>query len=470
MKKVLYTLMCLFAILAASVGLRAQEITITVNPGWTWICYPYETTMGINEAFEDFIPMDGDIVKSQSASAYYHNGQWRGGLSQFTPGGGYLYYSTRTETTSFVFAPPYNVSVTTVMPTNITAVNAVCGGIIVLPEDARVFQYGLCWDSIPTPDLDDGHTSNYAYSGDFINCMDGLIPNTTYYVRAYMVWDNGLIYGDEVSFNTENDNIGLVPTGALSGLFSVSDSQQVFFSQGNLQYIGSASWKFAEHQWDCLGTTTGQNSSTQNVVRDLFGWGTSNYNHGAVCYQPWNTSTTQSNYYVYGQYNYNLYDQTGKADWGYNAISNGGNQTNKWRTLSTNEWNYVFNVRSTPSGIRFAKAKVNNVNGVILLPDYWSTAYYSLNEINSNTASFSSNIISESQWSALEQHGAVFLPAAGDREGTSVYSVGVTGYYWSSSYSSSLAYLVRFNDTSLGTRLTHYRSYGCAVRLVRNAE
>ena len=32
-----------------------------------------------------------------------------------------------------------------------------------------------------------------------------------------------------------------------------------------------------------------------------------------------------------------------KADWGvYNAISNGGNTPNKWRTLTVSEWQYLF--------------------------------------------------------------------------------------------------------------------------------
>ena len=40
------------------------------------------------------------------------------------------------------------------------------------------------------------------------------------------------------------------PVGAINGLFSVSATQQVYFSKGNLQYIGSAAtpyWQFAEN-------------------------------------------------------------------------------------------------------------------------------------------------------------------------------------------------------------------------------
>ena len=262
------------------------------------------------------------------------------------------------------------------------------------------------------------------------------------------------------------------PTGAIAGLFSVSNTTQVYFSQGNLQYIGSAAtpyWKFADHQWEYLGDN-GQGSSSETVDRDLFGWGTSGYNHGANAYQPWSTSQSNSDYYAYGEYNYNLYDQTGQADWGYNAISNGGNTENSgWRTLTQPEWDYVINTRSTASGIRYAKATVNGVSGTILLPDNWTASVYALN--NTNGGNYGSNTITAEDWAnTLEANGAVFLPAAGCRGGTSVYGVGSYGYYWSASYRDGFyAYYVGFSGSGLRTNYNS-RCGGRSVRLVRVAE
>ena len=317
-------------------------------------------------------------------------------------------------------------------------------------------------------------------------------PNTTCTLTAtpnegyiFTNWtENGEVVSTEAtySFTVTSDRTLVAnfeqtyPTGAINGKFTFnSDGDQVYFSQGNLQYIGSVTtpyWKFADSQWEYLGTTTGQNSTNQNVDRDLFGWGTSGYNHGAVCYQPWSTSQTNSDYYAYGSYSYHLFNQTGQADWGYNPISNGGNQPNQWRTLTTNEWVYIFNTRETTSGIRYAKAKVNDVNGVILLPDNWNTLYYTLNNTNSSSASFSSNVVTASQWSSLELHGAVFLPAAGDRNGTSVYEVGSAGYYWSSYiYNIDCSYYVGFGSSGLYPQNNYtVRYFGFSVRLVRNAQ
>ena len=141
-----------------------------------------------------------------------------------------------------------------------------------------------------------------------------------------------------------------------------------------------------------------------------------------------------------------------------------------WRTLTKDEWVYVFNTRSTSSGIRYAKAQVNGINGVILLPDNWSSSNYSLSSTNTGGASFSSNTISQSDWTnRLEANGAVFLPAAGNRNGTSVYNVGSFGGYWSATYAAStLAYSVGFRDSYLDS-IDNDRKTGRSVRLIQDA-
>ena len=302
---------------------------------------------------------------------------------------------------------------------------------------------------------------------------------------TFINWmENGEVVSTEATYSftvTGNRNLfanfsvlGDGPIGAVNGLFSVSDSQSVYFSQGNLQYKASTNtWQFASNQYDYIGDNNSNISQTYNGWIDLFGWGTSGHNHGAVRYQPWSTSTTSSEYYAYGNSSYNLYDQTGKADWGYNAISNGGSQTNQWRTLTHEEWEYVFDTRTTSSGIRYAKAQVNNVNGVILLPDNWNSSTYSLCNTNQDGTDYTSNIVGNTQWSTLEDAGAIFLPAAGGRSGASVYNVGARGYYWSASYydyddDTSHAWTVFFNSGYLGAYYYTDRYSGLSVRLVRS--
>lgn len=271
-----------------------------------------------------------------------------------------------------------------------------------------------------------------------------------------------------------------LPSGAIGGLFTVNaNGDQVYFSKGNLQYIGSAAtpyWKFADNQWDYLGDN-GQGSSSSTVDRDLFGFGTSGYNHGAVCYQPWSTSTTYQDYMAYGWFEYFLFDQTGQADWGYNAISNGGNQENfGWRTLyggnrdpwhTGSEWDYLFNRRPNASSL-YGQGKVNGVNGMILLPDEWT-----LPDGLSFTSGDSeySNVYSEEQWSQMEANGAVFLPSAGHRDGTSFVDMGTCGRYNSSSPTEgeSSRFFMNWGSGYHGQTYS-WRYLGFSVRLVLDAE
>lgn len=238
---------------------------------------------------------------------------------------------------------------------------------------------------------------------------------------------------------------------SVSGVFSVSGQNKVYFSQGNLQYQASTNtWRFAENQWDYIGDANSNISSSYSGWIDLFGWGTGN--------NPTNSSFFDSNYDTFNE-------------WGNNAINNGGNTANVWRTLTKNEWMYVFNTRNTTSGKRYAKATVNGINGVILLPDNWNSSNYSLSGTNNSGAIFSSNRISQSDWTnRLEAHGAVFLPATGYRHMTIVFYVGSDGYYWSATYKDSEnAYPMTFGDGNLyfdGGR----RSCGLSVRLVRDAQ
>ena len=263
-------------------------------------------------------------------------------------------------------------------------------------------------------------------------------------------------------------------SGLIFGKFTINSSgQQVYFSQGNLQYRASTNtWQFAANQYEYIGSDNSNISSTYNGWIDLFGWGTSGWDSGNTYYHPWD-SNDYSDAVLYGPAGY--YDLTGSyanADWGvYNPISNGGNQTNQWRTLTSNEWDYVFNKRTSPSGIRYAKAKVNNVNGVILLPNAWSSSTYNLNYTNTAGASFSSNTLTASQWSTLEQAGAVFLPAAGARRGSSVSSTGSYLLYWSASNAGNTdAYGLNISDSSLNATNMNFRSDGRSVRLVRDVQ
>ena len=291
---------------------------------------------------------------------------------------------------------------------------------------------------------------------------------------------------------TANSNIvverGKITTITLSGLtftahrFSTSSTESVVFAPGNLQYIGSAAtpyWKFADRQYDYFGTTTSQNSTRSDVDRDLFGWGTSGWDNGNYWYMPYNIRHSTSEPYTgargygYGPtdgslYTYNLTGTYANADWGvFNAIRNGGNAAGRWHTPSDADWTYIW--RDRGAALRYAKAQIGGKRGLILFPDSYShpAGLASLASTNTVDAAFTTNQYSYAEWLQMEAAGAVFLPAAGYRIGSSVGDVGTNGGYWSSSFDSgSYAYYVSFTSGDL-SRGSIGRSFGSSVRLVR---
>ena len=201
------------------------------------------------------------------------------------------------------------------------------------------------------------------------------------------------------------------------GLFSVSAGRQVRFAPGNLEYSGG--YRFAENQYDYGG---------------YFGWGTGS--------NPTLTSTDNEDYPSFD-------------DWG--SHIGGG-----WRTLSANEWNYVIWGRANASNKRGA-ATVCGVHGMVLLPDSWSGGF------EAEIYDWSTNVYDASSWSAMEDAGAVFLPAAGFRYGTEMDYVGTYGFYWSSTPNNEYyAFDLRFFDYGVGYYGYYYRNFGLSVRLVQD--
>lgn len=247
---------------------------------------------------------------------------------------------------------------------------------------------------------------------------------------------------------TEQNGPGMSTSkdGALPGKFSVSTATQVHFSRGNLQYQASTgTWRFAEHQYDLIGSDNSNISRTYSGWIDLFGWGKGS--------NPTDTSTIYNDYSTF-------------VDWGVNSISNGGNTPNQWRTLTSDEWAYLCNTRANAADLR-SQATVNSVHGYIFLPDDFVLPAGFTFYANSNA--WATNIYTELEWSKLEAAGAVFLPAAGYRYGTAVYGVGSDGSYWSATppYDTNIACSLYFHSRSLDPQGYIGRNFGVSVRLVR---
>ena len=239
--------------------------------------------------------------------------------------------------------------------------------------------------------------------------------------------------------------------------FSIAPGSAVQFAPGNLQYRASTStWRFAEHQYDVVGASNSNISSSYSGWIDLFGYGTSGYN-GA---NPWEISANLS-----GE-PYASCDISGtQYDWGvHNTISNA---SGNWRTLSYSEWNYLLNSR-TGAAQKRSNGYVNGVKGLILLPDNWVLPGGCSFISGLGFSSCSANTYSTTQWQLMESAGAVFLPVAGSRFNRGVNMSKFV--YWTGSISYSSSALAWSIEDEYQPSLVNYSSTyeGKAVRLVKD--
>ena len=296
--------------------------------------------------------------------------------------------------------------------------------------------------------------------------------------------DDGSItrrYGKKITGKALNSNT-IVPItltlkeGLLTGKFSVSADKQVYFSQGHLRAITKDKgenwlWMFSHTQYDIDYYNTAiidddgkvSNDGEQNV--SLFGWSTSSTNYGI------NNSEANSTYS--GDF----------EDWGKLAIFNGGNTENSgWRTLTEEEWMYLFRAR-TKAAKKYGLAKYGNTHGIILLPDNYPDSAPSINYAHSD---WTNNDLDYNTWEKMEAAGAVFLPTYGYRKANEINNSSSAGYYWSSTPSATdtdfavnIKFLADeyyegiqvsfFGDGIHDYHITSYRRNGCSVRLVMDA-
>lgn len=238
---------------------------------------------------------------------------------------------------------------------------------------------------------------------------------------------------------------------SVEGIFSISDTSQVIFSRGNLQYHPKNNeWRFAENQIDYIGENNTHISPTYDGWIDLFGKGTGD--------NPTCCTNKHADYKV-------------TVDWGVNTI--GTDAPNTWRSLTYPEWQYLLLLRENASEL-CGVAQVDGVNGTIFLPDNWTCpsditfkpgfhtewgiAYYAAYQK-----------FSAEEWSELEQAGAIFLPAAGYRGEKTIIDVQDIGRYWSATddaYSDMMAgYITMYSDDAF--MMYSFKYYGMSVRLVK---
>ncbi len=167
-------------------------------------------------------------------------------------------------------------------------------------------------------------------------------------------------------------------------------------------------------------------------------------------------------------------------DWGTNTI--GTDAPNTYRTLTYDEWKYLLETRTNASNLKgVARINLNEdgtqyANGLILLPDAWVcptgvTFKSGFGSEMTKEAYADFQTFTIAQWKLLEDAGAVFLPASGERIGTTIsWLLQIAVDYCSSTVSvfSGMACTLLFGANAAIANGGIDCSYGCPVRLVQD--
>jgi len=306
-----------------------------------------------------------------------------------------------------------------------------------------------------------------SFSGQIATYYEGDTPVGTKTINEQKLTENTI-------YNIHHANRGG------NGLFSVSSTTKVQFSPGNLWYgikgsESTASFHFEDNQWDSPSS-----------------WNTSHVGHFY-----WSKTASVAYAETYsdsGATSTDVFFTNSEATTPSSSFTVEG-QTGKWRTLSGDsgrEWVWLLGPTMdiglnplpgtdcricTTSGmgdntnVRYAEVIVNGVNGLLIFPDTftWTSAMGTAPSIVNAGVSKWENApnYTIAQFSAMEQAGCVFLPAAGARLGSGVDDAGSVGSYWSSTPYDTIACHLNFISSNVLPACFIHRYYGYPVRLVQ---
>lgn len=286
---------------------------------------------------------------------------------------------------------------------DVTESHALCVGAIVADGGSAIVERGFCWRK--------ENSTSYNYfsvqGADFFNgALSNLLPNTTYYVRAYAVNEKGRGYSNEMSFTTED---------------------------------GDCDCNVPEGDWVDLGLPSGLLWATRNVgasspedYGDYFAWG----------------ETQPKSDYDYDTYNYYRCDN---FDCGWIKYCNDS---------ATGYHNYMDNLTILQPG---DDAATVNWGGGARMPtiEEWE-------ELCSHTTCTCIDGMSSGLCFTGSNGNSIFLPAAACRIGKEIGYVDLEGFYWSSSldYVDYPWYLYLRVDGEIGLHSFHSRIWGNSVRAV----
>lgn len=141
----------------------------------------------------------------------------------------------------------------------ISATYATSGGNVIYNGGGYIVARGVCWSTTQNPTILNSKTGDIGGGTSFTSNMKGLIPLTTYYVRAYATKVPGGLtgYGNEISFTTTAITDPILTTSPATSISSTSA-----YSGGNISDDGGLPVIERGVCWNTSGNPTIANSKT----------------------------------------------------------------------------------------------------------------------------------------------------------------------------------------------------------------
>lgn len=143
---------------------------------------------------------------------------------------------------------------------NITGSNATSGGINVTDGNTNILDKGICWSINPHPTIAESYSSSGSGVGNYTSNLINLLPNTTYFVRAYVTNEVGTVYGNEISFVTAPLSIGSFYQGGI--VFHIFQPGDAGYVAGETHGLIAAPYDQPNATWGCYGAMM----NTSNIL------------------------------------------------------------------------------------------------------------------------------------------------------------------------------------------------------------
>lgn len=140
---------------------------------------------------------------------------------------------------------------------SIATTSAVTGGNVTSNGHDEIIARGVCWSTNNPPTIVDSHTTDGLGLGEYTSTVSGLVPNTTYYLCAYVTNVVGTAYGEVMTFTTPCNSV----TISISGTTSIGAGQST-----TLAASGANTYLWSTEETTASITTTPAETTTYTVI------------------------------------------------------------------------------------------------------------------------------------------------------------------------------------------------------------